>query len=540
MTDRPRALRLINGRIYRHAEDHDPADTLVTEGNVVRFVGPRADAPTADLTIDLHGAAVMPGLTDAHIHLFGLANERLQVAFDPSAVASMQGLLDRTSSAARETAAGGWIRGVGFDENGLAEHRYPTRDELDAAAPDRPVVIRRFCGHTAILNSAALQALKVNEGVSDPVGGSFGRDSAGRLNGIVKESAADAVFRNMPQADRAVVADALRATIADAIRFGMTGAVEAAVGFTSGFDEEYATWELLRADRSLLRLGFMYRLDPKDAAARKFVPLRDPDWQTQTLKFFADGIMGARTAAVTTPFHDTGGVGFFMRDEEELEQAIVEAHLDGWQVAVHAVGDRAVSRIIGAYEKAQKAKWRQDARHRIEHYFCPPEGGLSRMKNAGAIVVSQPSFVSVMHRSAIGAFGPAIDGKYPAKSVIDAGVPYVASSDAPTGDFSPWSGMASAVDRGANKGRPISPAEALSHRQAVRSYIHGGAYAMGHESWRGALEPGMAADLIAMDRDPFDSSVDFRDVKVLMTMIRGAVEHDTLGSHESAAAGYLQ
>src|SRR5690606_27652192 len=122
--------------------------------------------------------------------------------------------------------------------------------------------------------------------------------------------------------------------------------------------------------------------------------------------------------AVTTPFHDTGGTGFFMRDEEELERAIVEAHLDGWQVAVHAVGDRAVCRIIGAYERAQKARWRQDARHRIEHYFCPPQGGLSRMKDAGAIVVSQPSFVSVMHRSAIGAFGPEIDGKYPAKSVI--------------------------------------------------------------------------------------------------------------------------
>jgi hypothetical protein len=99
--------------------------------------------------------------------------------------------------------------------------------------------------------------------------------------------------------------------------------------------------------------------------------------------------------------------------------------------------------------------------------------------------------------------------------------------------------MASAVDRGANKGRPIGASEALSHRQAVHSYIHGGAYAMGHESWRGTLEPGMAADLIAMDRDPFDPSVDFRAVKVLMTMIRGAIEHDVLGSRESAAAGYL-
>lgn len=511
----------------------------MTQGGIVHFVGERDDAPAADVTINLGGTVVTPGLTDAHIHLFGIANERLQVALDPSSVASMGALLERVSSTARQTPHGGWIRGVGFDENGVSEHRYPTRDELDAVAPDHPVMIRRFCGHTAIVNSAALQALELNEGISDPVGGSFGRNSAGRLNGIVKESAADAVFRRMPQADRAVVADALRATIADAIRFGLTGAVEAAVGFTSGFDEEYATWELLRSDPSLLRLGFMYRLDPKDAAARQLVPHRSPDWQASALKFFADGIVGARTAAVTTPFHDTGGRGFFMRDEEELEEAIVEAHLGGWQVAVHAVGDRAISRVIGAYERAQNAKSWPDARHRIEHYFCPPTGGLPRMKKVGALVVSQPSFLSVMHRSAIGAFGPDVDSKYPARSVVDAGVPYVASSDAPTGDFSPWAGMASAVDRGANKGRQLGASESLSREQVIQSYSHGGAYAMGHESWRGTLEPGMAADIIALDQDPFDPSVDLRAVNVLMTMVRGVIEHDMVGSHMSAATGSM-
>ncbi|MBR1119973.1 amidohydrolase [Bradyrhizobium lablabi] len=537
MTGRPHSIRLINGRIYRDAGDRIPADTLVTRDGTIQFVGSRDDAPAAETTIDLHGTVVMPGLTDAHIHLFALAIERLQIALDPVAVKSVGALLDRVSSAARRVSSGEWIRGSGFDENGLPEHRYPTRKELDAAAPDQPLVIRRFCGHTAILNSAALHALGIDEGVSDPVGGSFERDPQGRLNGIVKESAADAVFRNMPRVERAVVADALRATIGDAMRLGLTAAVEAAVGFTSGFDEEHATWNLIRSDRSLIRLGFMHRLDPKEAVARELTPQRDPDWQTNTLKFFADGIAGARTAAVTTPYHDTGGTGFFMRDEEELERVLVEAHLDGWQVAVHCVGDRAILRVIGALERAQKMKSWSDARHRIEHYTCPPTGGLARMKKAGAIVVAQPSFLSVMHRTTLEAFGPLADSRYPARSVIDAGVPFICSSDAPTGDFSPWVGMANALDRGADKGRPLGPSEAISRREAIRGYTHGGAYAMRQESWRGVLEPGMAADLIAVDRDPFDSTVDFRAVKVLMTMVRGAIEHDAIDGRAPASAG---
>jgi predicted amidohydrolase YtcJ len=242
------------------------------------------------------------------------------------------------------------------------------------------------------------------------------------------------------------------------------------------------------------------------------------------------------TAAVTTAYHDTGGTGFFMRDEDELERVIVEAHLDGWQVAVHAVGDRAILRVIGALERAQKTKSWSDARHRIEHYTCPPTGGLARMKKLGAIVVAQPSFLSVMHRTTIEAFGPRADSRYPARSVIDAGVPFICSSDAPTGDFSPWAGMANALDRGADKGKPVGPSEAISRREAIRSYINGGAYAMRQEGWRGALEPGMAADLIAVDRDPFDSAVDFRAVKVLMTMVRGAIEHDVIDAQARTSA----
>jgi hypothetical protein len=536
MLHSPDSLRFTNARIYRSSDDVRPANTLVTRKGAIHWVGDRSNAPDAVRTVDMQGATIIPGLTDAHVHLFAIANERLQIHLGAAGVRTVRHVLGELSAAAKAMPPTQWIRAVGFDENNLAEHRYPTRDEIDAVAPDHPVIVRRFCGHTAILNSAALKLLQIDESVSDPPSGSFGRDAAGRLDGSAKESAAEAMFRAIPAIDPAAMAASLRDTIEDSIRMGLTAAVEAAVGFTSGFDDEFAVWNLLRKDSTFspMRLGFMYQLDPKEAAMRGFVPRRDPDWQAMTLKFFADGIVGARTAAVSKPFADTNSTGFFMRDEDDLQRAIVDAHLGGWQTATHCVGDRASAHVISAFEKAEIALPAQQLRHRIEHYFCPPDGGLSRMKALGALVVSQPSFLTRMRRSILQAFGPDADRMYPARSVIDAGVTYVGSSDAPTGHVSPWAGMASAVDRGRSLGTPIGACEALTRRQAVGSYIHGGAFAMKQEDWRATLAPGMAADFIAIDRDPFDESADLGSTNVLMTILRGVVCHDALSTSQNA------
>lgn len=537
MRHSPDSIRFINARVYRSADDVRPARSLMTRKGVIHWIGDDADAPKADQVIDMQGAVILPGLTDAHVHLFAIANERQQISLNGPEVCSIADVLNRISEAARRSPLTQWIRAVGFDENNLSGHRYPTRDEIDAASPDHPVIIRRFCGHTAILNSAALKLLRIDDGVSDPPSGSFGRDARGRLDGSAKESAAEAIFRAIPPIDPATMAASLRETIEDSMRMGLTAAVEAAVGFTSGFDDEFAVWNLLRQDASFssIRLGFMYQLDPKEAAARGLTPRRDPDWQGMTLKFFADGIVGARTAAVSKPFADTGSTGFFMRDEDDLERVIVEAHLNGWQTATHCVGDRASARVISAFKKAERALPGQELRHRIEHYFVPPEDGFARMKALEALIVTQPSFLARMRRSILGAFGPDADRMYPARSAIDAGVTWVGSSDAPTGHVSPWIGMANAVDRGASLGAPIGPDEALTHRQALGSYSHGGAFAMKQEDWRGTLAPGMAADFIAVDRDPCNAATDLAKTNVLMTVLRGVIRHDVLSVGQAAA-----
>lgn len=524
--------RLINGRIYRSAWDEHPVDAIVVADGKVVASGAQSDLPSAERTIDLGGATVIPGLTDAHIHLFAIAHARLQVPVTPRDAVDVPAVLALLTKRAGELPSGQWVYAAGLDENGLTEHRLPTRAEIDAAIPDHPVLVRRFCGHVAVVNSAALNAVGLSDDVADPDGGAYGRDAAGRLDGSALEAAAEQLFRAVPPLDRADLVAALRSAIGDSVAMGLVAVVEAAVGFTSSFDDELAVWNEVRRGGVLpMRIGFMNQLDPSEAVARGLKPTLDPDWQSMTLKYFADGIVGARTSAVSEDFFDTPTRGLFMREPEELQRVIVQAHADGWQVAVHCTGDRGIDCIIEAYEKAQAAHPRADARHRVEHYFVPPRGGLARMKALGALVVTQPSFLSRMRRSIAGAFGPRADICYPGRSVIDAGVTYVATSDAPTGAWSPWDGIADAVLRASDGGAAIGPDEAVSVREAIHSYTVGGAIAMKQEGWRGTLVPGMAADLIVLDRDPFaEKSLPLRQTQVLLTMVRGAVVHDALRS----------
>lgn len=530
MTHAASSIFLTNGRIYRSAWDEAPADSIVVSDGKVIWTGAADAAPAADEIIDLNGATVIPGLTDAHIHLFAIAHARLQVPVTPRDASAVDAVLALLVKRAGDIPTDKWVLGAGLDENGMVEHRLPTRAEIDAAIPDHPVLIRRFCGHVAVVNSKALELLDIDDSIADPEGGTFGRTADGLLDGCAKESAAELIFRAAPPMDRDELVAALRATVVDSARMGLVAAVEAAVGFTVGFDDEFAIWNELRKGGAVpMRLGFMNQLDPDEAAERGLAPTQDADWQSMSLKYFADGIVGARTAAISEDYADTPSRGFFMRDKAELQRVIGEAHAAGWQVAVHCCGDRASNCIIEAYEKAQAANPRADMRHRIEHYFVPPEDGVARMKALGALVVTQPSFLTRMRRSIAGAFGARADRCYPARSVIDAGVTYIASSDAPTGSWSPWDGIGDAVGRASDGGAAIGPREAVSVREAIHSYTVGGAIAMKQEQWRGTLMPGMAADLIALDRDPFTlDAASLKSMQVLLTITRGAVVHDAM------------
>jgi predicted amidohydrolase YtcJ len=419
-----------------------------------------------------------------------------------------------------------WVLGSGYNEFNLVERRAPTRDELDRVANGRPVLIRRVGGHFAVANSAALKAADIGPDTPDPEGGQFER-AGGRLTGRLAELAADAVYACAPCPAPERLADAIREAAAEYLRYGVTAVVEAAVGFTAGFESEWRVWELLRQQgRFPLRMGFMLRLDAAAAAEAGLSPGPiDLDWQVRTLKFFADGIFGARTAALSLPYYDDPGRGFLMRSSIDLQRDLIAAHNAGWQIAVHAVGDHAIDTVLRVYREAQTKMPRPDARHRIEHLGLPNPLAIPELQATRTVVVTQYGFLRNLGDGFAAALGPErVQRIYPGRLLLEAGVTVAGSSDGPIGPSSPFVGIAAAMDRRTSGGLTIGPDQALRAPEAMRLYSLEGAYAMFHERQRGDLCRGMLADLAVIDCDPLKATAAaVARAQSRLTMLRGVI-----------------
>lgn len=521
---------LTGGTIYRHAWDEHPAEAMLIADGRVAWLGAVQDAPASDRVVDIEGGTVLPGLTDAHVHLLAVGQARKQISAAGPDSQSLGAYLQRLQEVHESLPADEWLFGGDVNEQLWPEKRMPDRAAIDAVVPDRPVLLRRFCGHVAMMNSHALEALGLRPETADPSGGQFDRRN-GVLTGVARERAAELVFRAAPRPADGEIAKSTRQVMDDLSRAGVTAAVDAAVGFTFGFEPEWAIWQLLRQQGDLpLRLGFMAQIDPGTAEELSLEPGRDPWWQWRTLKIFVDGIIGARTAALHGRYHDVAGSGHLMHDLADIQDFVHEAHRRGWQVAAHAIGDRAIDVIIGAIASAQAACQREETRHRVEHFGFPDPSAFQRAAELGIIIVTQPSFIPRMADAWPIALGDQHHRCFPARSLIDAGLCVAGSSDSPTGALSPWEGTQAFVTRRTASGKQMAAQETLSVRQAVDAYTNGGAVAMQHNGWRGTLITGMAADFAVLDKDPFScSSEELGRITSRLTVVGGRTSHDPEG-----------
>jgi predicted amidohydrolase YtcJ len=522
------------------------ASALAVIGERLVAVGDDADLEglSADRTVDLGGATVVPGFHDAHNHcvFFGMSLAELPLSTPP--VSRLDDIYDAVAVAARETPADGWIVGAGYDQNRLAERRHPTAQELDAVAPRHKVWLRHTSGHMAVVNGPVLTEIGIDT-VEVPAGGQVERDAGGRPTGLLLESAQSLVRALVYPYAVEDVAGAIDRATRHYLTEGITSAQEAGIGagLIAWSPRELAAYAEARATGRLhVRTTLMVAADalheiggsPQDRTTFGLdlgiaTGLGDETLRLGPLKIFSDGSMLGRTAAMRAPFADEpGNTGFLQRDPDELRELVRRAHLGGWQIATHAIGDLAVATALDCYEHALRELPREDHRHRIEHCGVIDDDDLERLARLGVIPVPQGRFVFELGDGMARALGPErVRQCYRQRSFLDRGVPLPGSSDRPVVEGAPLPGIADLVLRRTASGAPFAPDEAITPMQALHAWTLGSAYATFEEHRKGSLVPGKLADFAVLSDDlTVVDPEQIASLQVLATVVGGEARHD--------------
>lgn len=492
----------------------------------------RAAAGSSAELVDLGGLTAIPGLTDSHLHLlnYGLHLERLHL----EEVRSLEELRERVRLQAAVTPAGSWIVGRGWDQDRMIEHRYPTAADLDSAAPTHPVVLVRACGHLSAVNSLALKLAGITRDTPDPEGGRIDRDESGEPTGILRESATRLLGRLIPPPDEAALRRALRAAAGRALAAGLTQVHTDDVGTVGGLDQTLALYESTVGNgepplRVQLEVAAKY-LD--DLVARGMRTGDGDEWfRIGPLKIFADGSLGGGTAALSQPYADApGNCGLPLLPAAAMDELVAKAHRHGMQVAIHAIGDRAVEIAANAIARAQAATPGRCLRHRIVHCQVLRPDLIDQFAREGIVADIQPKFItSDMHWAGRRLGSDRLRWSYAWRTLLEAGIQCAGGSDAPVEPLEPFLGIYAAVTRCDLNGQPAGgwlPEQRLTVEEALRLFAMGGAYAGHDERARGMIAPGYQADLAVISANPLRvDPLALKDIKVLMTVVGGRVAY---------------
>ena len=465
---------------------------------VAGLIGPRTRV------VELKGRLVTPGFNDAHVHFlsggFGLLSVDLRGAKDEADLAR------RIGEYAKTLPGGTWIREGNWDHEAWPSQALPTRQLIDAVTPDHPVFVSRLDGHMGLANSLALRLAGISHETKDPPGGTVVRDASGEPTGILKDNAQELVTRIIPEASREMNLRAARAALAEAARRGVTSIQD-----NSSVDA-LATYQELRARGELTARMYVWRyaadaLEPLLKAGVR-TGLGDEWIRLGALKILSDGSMGAGTAAFFEPYADDPKTsGLLLHPVPDLERMIREADAAGFQLAVHAIGDRANALVLEAFEKAAAANGPRDRRFRIEHAQVVRKPDLPRYKALNVVASIQPSHCIDDMRWAEKRIGKTrCRDAYNFRSFTAAGIPVAFGTDWSVEPLDPRLGLYAAVTREYPEGGPAGgwfPEERIALDDAIDLYTRGSAYAEFAERDKGTLEAGKLADLVVFAADLF-------------------------------------
>ncbi|QQC91775.1 amidohydrolase [Streptomyces alfalfae] len=513
--------RLTNARFLTMDPDHPVAHDLgIWRGRIAGLDEAVTSLPAREV-IDLQGATVLPGFIDAHVHLAwtGLKESTLSIA-GHTRVDDVLAVVEE--AAAAQTSAGAWLDLVGYDQRALGRHL--TAAELDQVGHGHKVYILHDSGHGCVVNSAVLDLLPAD---------------LPHENGFLAEGAMGAARALRLPYSQQELAEAIGRAARTCLSEGITACAEAGIGGTlfGHSPVELGAYQLAREQGLLpLRTQLMVsadRLHPVAAHAADGMPraldlgLRsgfgDDRLSVGALKIYTDGGMMARTAALSGPYEGLGHTGQLQDDPDTLANTIADGHLAGWQLAVHAIGDRAADIALDALERAQRLRPRPGARHRIEHAGLIRPDQLPRFAQLGLSAVVQPNFLRYFGDDYAAIMGEArAPWLYRGKAFLDHGVPLVGSSDRPVADGSPLRAVQFMVERTSESGQVIGPAEAITVDEALYAYTVAGAHACHWERNLGTLTPGKRADLTVLADDPRSVDVSrIGDIEVVATYLDG-------------------
>ncbi len=526
-----RTIYYVHGRIYTNDPAHPWAEAMAVSEGKISCIG-KMDHVLLDCgggqegveTVQLRGQFVMPGFNDAHVHLGGAAADELAVPL--TGVPSPEEMQKRVAAAVAQHKEGEWITGGGWDHTLWPEKRFPNRQQLDAVAPRNPVILTHISGHVAVANSLALKSAEINKNTPNPPGGEIEHDALGEPTGMLKEYAAMSLVKvRIPDPTAAQRRKGIELVLENVAKNGVTSV------------QDFSEWADFQVYQQLKEEGKLtVRITewlPFNAPLNDLQNMRaqggakDPWLKTGALKAFTDGAMGSRTAAMLEPYSDDPSTsGILTNDPEKLTAMAIQRDKAGFQLAFHAIGDRANRIALDVFEAVAKANGPRDRRDRIEHAQVVAPMDFARFAELHVIASMQPSHQTTDMRWAEDRIGrERILGAYAWATMLKNGVPLAFGTDYNVEPINPFRGLYACVTRERPEGGPRNgwePQEKISLAECIRAYTSGSAYAQFEEGKKGELKPGEYADFIILSSDLTKlPPAQFTKTRVLRTVVAG-------------------
>jgi hypothetical protein len=503
------------------------AEALSVRAGKVLAVGTRdevlAAAGEGARVVDLGDATVVPGLTDAHGHLAGLGQSLAAVSLEGTT--SREEVLSRVAAAPATAWQGDWLVGRGWDQNDWPEKSFPGRAELDAQHPKTPVVLERVDGHALWVNGEALRRAKITKDTPDPAGGRILRGPDGEPTGILVDNAMDLVAAVLPAPTDAQMEARIAAALARLAEVGLTGFHDAGM--------DLRTFRLLQRWDKEGKLPLRVYVMADGQGSDRETYLREGPYQGRMLtmravKLSMDGALGSRGAALHAPYSDEPGHrGLLLLTPEEYEARVKAFMARGFQVATHAIGDRANTLVLETLQRAAEATGTREGRHRVEHAQVMRLEDIQRLGQSGFVASMQPTHAtSDMPWAETRVGSERIKGAYAWRKLKEAGAPLAFGSDFPVERPDVLPGLYAARTRQDAAGKPPGgwyPDQRMSGEEALEGFTVGAAHAAFAENERGRLKPGMDADFVAISVDPVEAPPpELLTAQVKLTVVAGA------------------